>query len=253
MKRDIPIFIRNNHGNIDYVKEVIKNFFNKDNNNIKVNNNNKNINLLSFDTISNVYDILNKLKIFFEINVSNYLNYKYKLEMIIIKGSYSNKYLNEENEKNQKIINDNIKIIEDKLGQDFNSLFKISYIDFLPVKEQIKYFINADIFLFSDINLWNGMRTIMQEFIIVQNEIFFNKINNKTNILNDNAIINDNNKDNKNDNNNDNNNEINKIIGLIVSQNINTPEELKLITKANFSDLNDVKNILKNIITQSKE
>ena len=253
MKRDIPIFIRNNHGNIDYVKEVIKNFFNKDNNNIKVNNNNKNINLLSFDTISNVYDILNKLKIFFEINVSNYLNYKYKLEMIIIKGSYSNKYLNEENEKNQKIINDNIKIIEDKLGQDFNSLFKISYIDFLPVKEQIKYFINADIFLFSDINLWNGMRTIIQEFIIVQNEIFFSKINNKTNILNDNAIINDNNKDNKSDNNNDNNNEINKIIGLIVSQNINTPEELKLITKANFSDLNDVKNILKNIITQSKE
>ena len=266
MKREIPIFIRNPHVEIDSVRNLYKSIITKENilsNNVT--NNIKIINLLSFDTISNVGDIFNKLDLVLELNESKFLDYKYKLEIIIIKDKYTNQYLNEENDKNQKIINNKINKIKDKLGEEFNLLFQISFVDFISVKEQIKYFINSDIFLYTDCNLWNGMRTLMQEFIIVQNELISNKskINNDDNIDEVNKNKNNINTNNINTNNNNNtnnksikinNNEINnKIVGLIVSQNILVPEELKFIQKANFSEINYVKNILKNIIEISQE
>ena len=250
IKREIPIFIRNPNIEIDFLKSLMKNLPIKEINS-NDNNNNKIINLLSFDSINDVLGILNKLNIFLDINLCKYLDYKYKLEIIVIKENYTNKYINEENEKNEQIINNNIKIINDKLGDDFNKLFKISFVNFISIKEQIKYFINTDIFLFSDINLWNSTRTLIQEFIILQNEIILNKNKIKENenidkikLLKYNMIgyINYN-KSKIN----------NKIIGLIVNENLNVPEGLKLITKANFWDLENIKNALKSIITKSEE
>ena len=245
LKREIPIFIRNSNAEIDYIKNILKTVDTEENYNCNKDEN-KIINLLSFDTISNIYDIINKLNIFLEINKSNFLDYKYKLDIIIIKDIYTNKFLDEENEKNQKLINNNIKIINDKLGQEFNNLFKISFVDFISVKDQIKYFINADIFLFSDVKLWNGMRTLIQEFIIVQTEIISNKNINKDNEKLEIKKLKDNMKEKKIEN-------CNKNIGLIVSQNMIVPEELKLIVKANFADLNDMKNALQNIIKKNEK
>ena len=247
MKREIPIFIRNANIEISFLKNFIKNNLNKENNN---ESDKKIVNLLSFDTISNVCDIVNKLKIVFEINEANFLDYKYRMEIIILKDSYTNKYLNEQIEKNEKIINNYIKIINDKLGDEFNKLFKISFVNFISVKEQIKYFLNTDIFLFTDVSLWNGMRTLIQEFIIVQNEIIL-KNKTKENENNDEIKIL---KENMNVNINENKYEINdKIIGLIVSENIIVPEELKLIVKANLYDINNIKKCLENIIKRNPE
>ena len=77
--------------------------------------------------------------------------------------------------------------------------------DFITVTEQIKYFLNSDIFLFSDNNKWNGMMPLIQEFIVVQNELISNK--------------------------KDKNNISNKIVGLIVSENMIIQNGLKLIKK----------------------
>jgi hypothetical protein len=53
---------------------------------------------------------------------------------------------------------------------------------------------------------------------------------------------------------NENKYEINyKIIGLIVSENIIVPEELKLIVKANLYDINNIKKCLENIIKRNPE
>ena len=234
MKREIPIFIRNANVEIDSVKNIYKNILTKENNtNNNIIKNDKTINLLSFDTIINIYDILKKLNIFMELNEIKYLDYKYRLEIIIIKDTYTNKYLNEENEKNLGIINDKVNIIKDKLGKDYNDLFKISFVDFIIVKEQINYFMNTDIFLFTDNNLWNGTRTLLQEFIIVQNELITSNLQKNNN--NENTCTN------------------NKIVGLIVGQNIVVPEELKTIIKANFSDINTIKNVLQRIIKINQE
>ena len=94
----------------------------------------------------------------------------------------------------------------------------------MNVKEQIKYFLNADIFLFSDINIWNGMKPLMQEFIIVQDEFISIKVHKSDENIN------------------------NKIVGLIVNENMVIQEDLKLIKKANFYDINSIKNILKEFI-----
>ena len=144
--------------------------------------------------------------------------------MVIVKDKYTNKYLNEENENNIRIINEQVEIIKDKLGQDFNSLFKLTFVDFISVEDQISYFMNTNIFFFTDINLWNGTRTYIQEYIVIQNEII-NSNNNKNNI----------------------------IVGLIVGQNIVVPEELKTIMKVNISDINTIKNVLKKIIKLNQE
>ena len=251
IKREIPIFIRNPNLEIDFIKSLMKNLDIKESNNTDNNNRNKIINLLSFDSINNVCGILNKLNIFLEINICKYLDYKYKLQIIVVKDNFTNKYINEENEKNEKIINNNIKIINDKLGDDFNNLFKISFVNIISIKEQFNYFINTDIFLFNDINLWNGTRTLMQEFIIIQNEIILNKNKIKENEKIDNIKLL---KYNMNGDINYNKSKINnKIIGLIVSENMVVPEGLKLITKANFSDLENIKKVLQSIITKSEE
>ena len=249
MKREIPIFIRKVNIDINFLKN---NIFKK--NIIKENNNNnseigkKIIKLLSFDTIGNAFDIINKLKIIMEINLCNFMNYKYKLEIIIVKNTYSNKYLSEKNEKNEKIINDYIKIINDKLGGEFNNLFKITFTTFISVKDQVKYFQNTDIFLFTDLSLWNGMMTLIEEFIVVQYEIISKNHPKENENIDSIKIIEDNLK-----NNNEMKHEINeKIIGLITCENIIIPEELKLIIKTNFKDINNFKNCLEKIIKRSQ-
>ena len=226
LKREIPIFIRDIHVKVESIKNIYKNFYNKDKANAN-NIDNKIINLFSIDSIGNINDILNKLNIFFDLNKNQYLGYKYKLEIIIEKDRYTDSFLNAVNEKNQKIINDKIKVLKENFGQESNLLLKIQFVDFITVKEQIKNFFNSDIFLFSDINIWNGMKPLIQEFIIIQNEIISNK--------------------------NDKNNSSNKIVGLIVDENMAIQEELKLIKKVNFYEINNVKNILKEIIEISPE
>ena len=203
-----------------------KNFYNKDKANMN-SNDNKIINLFSIDSIGNVDDILNKLNIFFDLNKNQFLGYKYKLEIIIVKDRYTDEYLNAVNEKNQKIINDKIKVLKENIGQESNLLLKIQFVDFITVKDQIKNFFNCDIFLFSDLNIWNGMKPLIQEFIIIQNEILLNRA--------------------------DKNNVSNKIVGLIVNENMTIQEELKLIKRVNFYEIDNVKNILKEIIEISPE
>ena len=226
LKREIPIFIRDIHVKVESIKNIFKNVYNKDKSNIN-SNDNKIINLLSFDSISNINDILNKLNIFLDLNKNKYLGYKYKFEIIIEKDRYTDSFLSEVNEKNQRIINDKIKIIKENFEQEFNSLLKISFVDFISVREQIKYFLNSDIFLFSDNNKWNGMMPLIQEFIVVQNELISNK--------------------------KDKNNISNKIVGLIVSENISVQNDLKFIKKCNFYEISDIKNILKEIIEMNTE
>ena len=227
LKREIPLFIRDIHVKVESIKNIYKNLCNKDKAIINSNDNNKIINLFSINSIVNINDILNKLNLFFDLNKNQFLGLKYKLEIIIEKDRHTDSNLNTINEKNQKIINDRIKIIKEKLGQDFNSLLTINFIDFLSVKDQLKYFFNSDIFLFSDINIWNGMKPLIQEFIIVQNELISNNV--------------------------DKSNSTNKIVGLIVSENMNTQEELKIIKKANFYEINSIKNIIKEIIEMTQE
>ena len=248
MKRDIPIYIRNSHLEMDIVKSIYSRLDIKENINTKISNY-RIINLLTFDYISNIYDIINKLNLFLDLNESNFLGYKYKLDIIIIKDKYFNKYLNEENEKNQNIIGEKIKIINDKLGQDFINLFNISFVEFISVKEQIKYFINANIFLFTDINLSIGTRTLIQEFIAVKTEMLSNPIKNNGSF----KEINNNSQHKEKENTNDIKNYKNEKLGIIVSVKINIPEELKFIKKANFLDLNNIKNELKSIIEMNDE
>ena len=224
-KREIPLFIRNIHIKVESIKNLYKNYSDKEKKNS--NQNNKIINMLSIDSISNFNDIFNKINIFNELNKSKYLGYNYKLELIVEKNRYVDSFLISENEKYQKVINDKIKVIKESFGPDFNSLFQITFIDFMNVKEQIKYFLNADIFLFSDINIWNGMKPLMQEFIIVQDELISNKSDKSDENIN------------------------NKIVGLIVNENMVIQEDLKLIKKANFYDINSIKNILKEFIEMS--
>ena len=224
LKREIPLFIRDIHVKVESMKNIYKNFYNKD----KVNNNdNKIINLFSIDSISNINTILNKLNIFFDLNKNQFLGYKYKFEIIVEKNRHADSFLNTINEKNQKIINDKIKILKENFGPESNLLLKIQFVDFISVREQIKYFCNSDIFLFSDINVWNGMRPLIQEFINIQNEIIVNK--------------------------NDKNNSTNKIIGLIVNENLAIQEDMKIIKKVNFSEINTVKGVLKEIIEMTPE
>ena len=226
LKREIPIFVRDIHVKVESIKNIYKNFYNKDKSNVN-NNDNKIINLLSIDSISNINDILNKLNLFLNLNKNQYLGYKYKFEIIVEKNRYADSFLNNVNDKNQRIINDKIKSIKECDEKDFNSLLKIIFVDFISVKEQIKYFLNSDIFLFSDINLWNGMKPYIQEFIIVQHELIITK--------------------------KDKNNSFNKIVGLIVNENMIIQDDLKIIKKANFSEINNIKIILKEIIDIPKE
>ena len=226
LKREIPIFIRDIHVKVESMKNIYKNFYNKDKANI-ISNDNKIINLFSIDSIGNVDDILNKLNIFFDLNKNQFLGYKYKLEIIIVKDRYTDEYLNAVNEKNQKIINDKIKVLKENIGQESNLLLKIQFVDFITVKDQIKNFFNCDVFLFSDLNIWNGMKPLIQEFIIIQNEILLNRT--------------------------DKNNVSNKIVGLIVNENMTIQEELKLTKRVNFYEIDNVKNILKEIIEISPE
>ena len=80
MNREIPIFIRNPHVEIETVKNFYKNLLLKENNLLNINTNQQVVNLLSFDTVSNVSDILNKLNLVLDLNQTKYLDYKYKLE-----------------------------------------------------------------------------------------------------------------------------------------------------------------------------
>ena len=226
LKREIPIFIRDIHVKVESIKNIFKNVYNKDKSNTN-DNDNKIINLLSFDSICNMNEILNKLNIFLDLNKNKFLGYKYKFEIIIEKDRYTDSFLNEANDKNQKVINEKIKLIKENFGQEFNSLLKISFVDFITVTEQIKYFLNSDIFLFSDNNKWNGMMPLIQEFIVVQNELISNK--------------------------KDKNNISNKIVGLIVSENMTIQNDLKLIKKSNFFEIENIKNTLKEIIQMKKE
>ena len=139
LKREIPIFIRDIHVKVESIKNIFKNVYNKDKSNTN-DNDNKIINLLSFDSICNMNEILNKLNIFLDLNKNKFLGYKYKFEIIIEKDRYTDSFLNEANDKNQKVINEKIKLIKENFGQEFNSLLKISFVDFITVKEQIKYF-----------------------------------------------------------------------------------------------------------------
>ena len=225
-KREIPLFIRDVHIKKESIKNIYKNFSTKDKPNIN-NNENKIINLLSIDSISNINDILNKLNIFLDLNKTQYLGYKYKLELVVEKDRYADSYLNEVNEKNQRIINDKIKVIKENIGQDFNLLLKISFVDFISVKEQIRCFSDSDIFLLSDNNIWSGMMPLIQEFIIVQNEIINNKL--------------------------ERNNSFNKIVGLIVSENLIIQEDLKFIKKVNFYEIKSIKDVFKEIMEMNKD
>ena len=140
LKREIPIFIRDIHLKIESIKNIYKIFYDKEKG-----NNNKNsqiINILTIDSINNYNDILNKLNIFYELNKSKFSGYYYKFEIIVEKNRHADEYLNSINEKYQKIINEKIKVIKENYGQDFNSLFQISFVDFISVKDQIKYFLN---------------------------------------------------------------------------------------------------------------
>ena len=107
LKKEIPIFIRDIHVKVESIKNIFKNVYNKDKSNIN-NNDNKIINLLSFDSICNMNEILNKLNIFLDLNKNKFLGYKYKFEIIIEKDRYTDSFLNEVNDKNQKIINEKI-------------------------------------------------------------------------------------------------------------------------------------------------
>ena len=71
------------------------------------------------------------------------------------------------------------------------------------------------------------MKPLMQEFIIVQDELISNKSDKSDENIN------------------------NKIVGLIVNENMVIQEDLKLIKKANFYDINSIKNILKEFIEMS--
>ena len=226
LKREIPLFIRDIHIKVESIKNIFKNVYNKDKSNIG-DNNNKTINLLSFDSISNMNDILNKLNIFLDLNKNKYLGNKYKLEIIIEKERYTDSFLKEVNEKNQRIIEDKINKIKENFKQEFNSLLKTSFVDFITVREQIRYFLNSDIFLFSDNNKLNGMMPLIQEFIVVQNELISN-IKDKNNISN-------------------------KIVGLIVSENITIQNDLKFIKKSNFYEIDSIKKTLKEIIQLKPE
>ena len=226
LKREIPLFIRDIHIKVESIKNIFKNVYNKDKSNIG-DNNNKTINLLSFDSISNMNDILNKLNIFLDLNKNKYLGNKYKLEIIIEKERYTDPFLKEVNEKNQRIIENKINKIKENFNQEFNSLLKTSFVDFITVREQIRYFLNSDIFLFSDNNKLNGMMPLIQEFIVVQNELISN-IKDKNNISN-------------------------KIVGLIVSENITIQNDLKFIKKSNFYEIDSIKKTLKEIIQLKPE
>ena len=226
LKREIPLFIRDIHIKVESIKNIFKNVYNKDKSNIS-DSDNKTINLLSFDSISNMNDILNKLNIFLDLNKNKYLGNKYKLEIIIEKERYTDSFLKEVNEKNQRIIEDKINKIKENFNQEFNSLLKISFVDFITVREQIRYFLNSDIFLFSDNNKLNGMMPLIQEFIVVQNELISN-IKDKNNISN-------------------------KIVGLIVSENITIQNDLKFIKKSNFYEIDSIKKTLKEIIQLKPE
>ena len=226
LKREIPLFIRDIHVKVESIKNIYKNFYNKDKSNI-INNDNKIINILSIDSIGNINEILNKINLFFDLNKNQFLGNKYKCEIIVKKDRHADSFLNEVNEKNQKIINEKIKNLKEYFGQEYNSLLKIIFVDFLSVKEQLKYFFNTDIFFLSDINIWNGMEPFIQEFIIVQNDLIMNKY--------------------------DKNSSSNKIVGLIVSENMIIPENLKIIKRANFSEITNIKNILQEIIEMSPE
>lgn len=95
-----------------------------------------------------------------------------------------------------------IKELKENFEQEFNLLLKTSFVDFTSIKDQIKYFSNYDIFLFSDSNIWSGMMPLIQEFIIVQNEIISTKTE----------------KDNS----------FNKIVGLIVGENLTGSRKFKI-------------------------
>ena len=226
LKREIPLFIRDIHIKVESIKNIFKNVYNKDKSNIG-DNVDKIINLLSFDSISNMNDILNKLNIFLDLNKNKYLGNKYKLEIIIEKERYTDSFLKEVSEKNQRIIEDKINKIKENFKQEFNSLLKTSFVDFITVREQIRYFLNSDIFLFSDNNKLNGMMPLIQEFIVVQNELISN-IKDKNNISN-------------------------KIVGLIVSENITIQNDLKFIKKSNFYEIDSIKKTLKEIIQLKPE
>ena len=71
------------------------------------------------------------------------------------------------------------------------------------------------------------MMPLIQEFIVVQNELISNK--------------------------KDKNNISNKIVGLIVSENMTIQNDLKLIKKSNFFEIENIKNTLKEIIQMKKE
>ena len=71
------------------------------------------------------------------------------------------------------------------------------------------------------------MEPLIQEFIIVQNDLIMNK--------------------------NDKNNSTNKIAGLIVVENMTIQEDMKIIKKVNFNEINNLKNTIKEIIEMTSE
>ena len=217
-KRDIPIFIRDIHIKLKSIGKI-KNFYDKLELN-KNKENNKIINIISIDNINNVNDILIKLNICFDLNKNKYLGFNYKFE-IIVEESINDNSSNEENEENKKIVNEAFMSLKDKYGPDFNYLLNIKFVELISPLEQIKYFLNADIFLFSNNSIFNGMKPLILEFIIAQNELIINKIK--------------------------------KIFGLIVSDKIKIPKDLGLIKSVNFYEFNSLKNALKEIIEIDSE
>ena len=159
---------------------------------------------------------------FYEINKIKHLGRKYALKLIIEKdrNTESNNF---DDKKNKKIIEDKISLLKENLGQDFNSLINISFVEFLSVPVQICHFISTDIFLLSDMNIINGMKPLIQEFILVQKELI------------------------------DKNSSLNKPKGILIGENITTKENLNLIQKVNFAEIDNIKHHLKELINLNSE
>ena len=219
LKREISIFIKECHIEIDFLKSILNKTENP-----KTNTETNKLNILSIDLITNnIEDILTKLDLFLDININKLDGFNFNCTMIIIKETYKNTYLIEEDEKYEQIIKDKIKEIKEKIGKENESLIEIIYVDFLSVSDQIKYLKNANIFLYTDINLYNYMRTLCQEFLVIQND----------------SLSSEETK--------------NKIIGVIINKNLLIPEEIKSVIKINNNLIENYKDALNKIINMNND
>ena len=219
LKREISIFVKECHIEIDFMRSFLKGVDNQ-----KISNESDKLNILSVDLITNnIEDILTKLDLFLDINIDKFKGFKFNCTMVLIKEKYKNKYLTEEDEKYEKIIKNKIKELKEKIGSTNESLIKIVYVDFFSVSDQIKYLKNANIFLYTDINLYNCMRTLCQEFLFIKND----------------SLSSEESKNKKN--------------GIIVKENLLIPEEIKSVIKINNNSIEIYKNALAEIIKMNND